>query len=369
MRYYLIAIIMAGLASSVGAEGLFSASRSIDVQRHTGLDLVDADKMLTSLRERNRRVIDVEVRLTTTCAPSEAALKAESCTTMPIFDLLSEPNPGGGRWIVNLAESDAQYAETWKSRSSEKYRLADIEPHSVYTYTRSGPVPKRVQFTSLWVQDAGRLAWASYSRLTSQGFSDKFRQHGDGQKMAVTDYETYELVGADCPRPTRYSPPMCVAAIFTRPPAGAKWAFLRNLSPQDYLDKKESYERSGFRTLLLNNQWNSIAATFLQQPDAGNWKSFARMTEAEYTKIAGDMRGQGYRLVDFEMGHQDLPNTKDISFGSIWYKPPPRSAPRQRCKSESVHRTAAADGSERRRPRRAIRTPRLPAAAASATPA
>lgn len=329
MRNFAIAAIIATLASSAGAEGVFRTSRSMDVERHAGLTLADADKMLTSLRERDRRVIDVEVRLTTTCATSEAAVNAQSCSTTPIFDLLSEPNPAGGRWVVNLAESEAGYAATWKSRSQEGYRLADIEPHSVYTYTRSGPLPKRVQFTSLWVQDADRLGWASFSRLTGQGFSDKFKQHGDGQKMAVTDYETYELIGADCPRPTRYSPPMCVAAIFTRPPANAKWAFLRNLSPQQYLDKKESYERGGFRTLLLNNQWDRIAATFVQQPDAENWKSFARMTEAEYKKTANEMRGDGYRLVDLEMGHRDLPNTTDISFGSIWYKPskPPTRIP------------------------------------------
>lgn len=326
MRYFVIAMIVTtSLASRAGAEGVFKALRSMDVERHAGLSLVDADKMLTTLRERNRRVIDVEVRLTTGCAPSEAALKAQSCSTTPIFDLLSEPNADGGRWIVDLADSETEYAETWKTRSKEGYRLADIEPHSIYTYTRSGPIPKRVQFSTLWVQNTERLGWYSYSRLTNQAFSDKFKQHGDGQKMAVTDYETYELQGADCPKPSQYSAPMCVAAVFTRPPAGEKWAFLRNLSPQEYLDKKDSYERGGFRTLMLNNQWGRIAVTFIQQPEASSWKSFARMTEAEYKRTAGDMRGEGYRLIDLEMGHQDLPNTGDISFGSIWYRPsPPR---------------------------------------------
>lgn len=325
MRHLLFAILLAAVAAPAAAEGVFRAGRSMDVERHAGLDLADADKMLTALRERDRRVIDVEVRLVTNCATTEAAVNAQSCSTSPVFDLLSEPNAGGGRWMVSLAETEAGYAATWKARSAEGYRLADIEPHSVYTYTRSGPVPKRVQFTSLWVQDADRPGWYSYSRLTGAGFSDKFKQHGDGQKMAVTDYETYELVGADCPKPTRYAPPTCVAAVFTRPPAGAKWAFLRNLAPQEYLDKKEAYARGGFRTLLINNQWGRIAATFIQQPEADSWKSFARMTEAEYKRTAAEMRGDGYRLVDLEMGHQDLPNTADISFGSIWFKPLPPS--------------------------------------------
>lgn len=330
MRYSAIAIVVStiALASSAGAEGMFKASRSMDVERHSGLSLADADKMLTSLRERNRRVIDIEVRLTSACAASasEADLKAHSCSTTPIFDFLSEPNADGRRWIVNLADSEAEYAETWQSRSKEGYRLADIEPHSVYTYTRTGPIPMRVQFSTLWVENTEKLAWYSYSRLTNQGFSDKFKQHGDGQKMAVTDYETYELIGADCPKPNQYGAPLCIAAVFTQPPAGEKWAFLRNLSPEDYLDKKDSYQRGGFRTLLLNNQWGRLAVTFIQQPEAKNWQSFARMTEAEYKKNAIDMRSEGYRLVDLEMGHQDLPNTKDVSFGSIWYRPPPQPA-------------------------------------------
>lgn len=335
MRHLLqiIALAVAGLGTGVDvAEGQFKPSHSLDIERHIGMSLSDAKKMVTSLRERQRRVIDIEVRPAIECTQTNQAVDDEACDTTPRFDLVSEPNPEDQRWLVTLAQSEATYAASWKEHSEAGMRLVDLEPHSVYTFTRGGPAPKRVQFSALWIESRQKLGWVSFSRLSSAAFSEKFKTHGEAQEMAVTSYATYELLGSDCPKPPGSRLPTCIAAVFTQPPTGERWAFFRNLTPDAYIEKKLAYEKAGFRTLMLNNQSGRIAVTFMAQPDAANWQSFARMSESEYKRTAATMRDKGYRLVDFEAGSLEPPNSQDISFGSIWFKPPapPARAPASR---------------------------------------
>lgn len=324
----LLVVGLAGLMTApLLAEGIFAPTRTGDTQLKRGLTEAEAKAAIISLREQNRRVIDVEVsNHSVDCGNSDAVLRAETCQTFLKYDLLSEPNPSGRRWDLNIGESPEIYAKNWKDNSAKGWRLMSLEPRSIYTFTRSGPHPKKVMFASLWVEDPARIGWVSFSRLTNAEYSAKFKEFAEGKQMVVTSYATYDLLGADCDKPSAYDAPRCIAVTFAKDPGARKFAFLRNLTPDAYTEQREKYEKGGFRTLLLSNR-AKMATSFIRNDSADEWKSFSRLSASEFDKTDQQMRQQGWRLTDFEAAQMN--GVADTNFngtriyGGIWFKPAP----------------------------------------------
>jgi hypothetical protein len=315
------------ISAPLGAEGLFSPARTGETQLKRGLTEAEAKAQIISLREQNRRVIDVEISShSTDCAKDDTYLKAESCDTILKYDLLSEPNPTGQRWDLNIGENPEAYAKSWKDNSAKGWRLMSLEPRSIHTFTRSGPIPKKVAFASLWVEDPARIGWVSFSRLTSAEFSSKFKEFAEGRQMAVTSYATYDLAGANCDKSGNYSQPRCIAVTFAKDPSNRKFAFLRNQSPDAYTEQREKYEQGGFRTLLLSNS-EKIATSFIKDDSAAEWQSRSRLSATEFDNTNQQMKAQGWRLVDFEAapmnGEKDAKFNGTPIYGGIWFKAGP----------------------------------------------
>jgi Bacterial tandem repeat domain 1 len=322
---------VAFLASPLGAEGIFTPSRASDVQLKRGLTEAEAKAAIISLREQNRRVIDVEVTAhSPDCVNIKGIENSETCDTILKYDILSEPDSGGRVWDLNIGESADDYAKSWKANSGKGMRLVALEPRSVHTFTRTGPLARKVAFASLWVDDPANIAWVSFSRLSSAEFSAKFKEFAEGKGMVVTSYATYSLLGAGCDKTGPYDTARCIAATFAKPPGDAKSAFMRGLTPEKYTSEREKYEKGGFRTLLLSNG-ERMATSFVKDASAGDWQSYSRLSAADFDKMEKDMRGKGWRLVDFEAaqmnGEKDANFNGSRIYGGIWHKPGP--APRR----------------------------------------
>jgi Bacterial tandem repeat domain 1 len=319
------------MAAPLAAEGMFAPSRTGDVQLRRGLTEAEAKAAIISLREQNRMVIDVEVTShSSDCAKNDTYLKSETCHTFLKYDLLSEPNPSGRRWDLNIGESPDAYAKSWKDNSAKGWRLMSLEPRSIHTFTGSGPLAKKVAFASLWADDPAKIGWVSFSRLSSAEFSEKFKEFAEGKQMAVTSYASYDLVGANCDKALNFAH-RCIAVTFAKDPGGRKFAFMRGLTPDAYTEQREKYEKGGFRTLLLSNG-EKMATSFIKDDSADKWESRSRLSAAEFDKTDQQMRQQGWRLVDFEAaqmnGEKDANFNGSRIYGGVWLKPAP--APRLR---------------------------------------
>ena len=220
---------------------------------------------LDSAKAKGYRPVDVEI----TSGPK------------PKYALIMRKNPEGVRWALHTTLTDSAFANKLETYRSQGFRLIDQE-----TYRRG----KKRYYAGLWIKNPKKLKWASYRRMTSEEYNEKYLTLKEQGLMPI-DADAYSLRGK-----LRFS------GVWVKQSEANDWAVRRNLSSDAFAKEFKSYQNKGFRLYDTESyrfkKRQYFAAIWVKEKSSPD-ECLSRLSHhAFHNKFL--FHDRGYRLVDVE---------------------------------------------------------------------
>jgi CubicO group peptidase (beta-lactamase class C family) len=206
-------------------------------------------------------------------------------------------NSDNRAWVSRANLTSDQFSDYWKEYTDAGMRLIDQDAY---------PVNGELRYAGIWMENKENLAWYSYRNQSSQNFSEVFDRLSNAGYMIV-DVEAY---------PNGDS--LLYSSIWVKNSEGLGWVELRNMTPQQYADKFDQYAEQGMRVVDLesytHNGQQYFAAIWLQNQGGRGWYAYRDMTAQQYSNRWYQLRDAGYRLIDFEIYNTPA----GIRYAGVW---------------------------------------------------
>jgi CubicO group peptidase (beta-lactamase class C family) len=158
------------------------------------------------------------------------------------------------------------------------------------------------------LEDQKNLSWRSNRDLTSEQFSQKFKDYRD-RGFLMIDIDAYPSGTA-----TRYS------MVWRKNTDGRGWAEHRDMNSERYNQRWTEYKNRGFRPLDVetyevgaNRRWAGI---WVENKENLAWKSNRNLTGERYGELFQERREAGFRLIDVEVYR----TANGLRYAGIWVK-------------------------------------------------
>lgn len=205
-------------------------------------------------------------------------------------------NTDGRAWEVRTKLTDSEFHTKWEEMKNSGFRPIDQECHTVNNVPYYG---------AIWIKNTENLQWASFRKLTSAEFSEKFDQY-KGQYIPV-DVDAYEVGGQ-----------LLYSVIWVENKNNLAWVEKRNIPQADFGSQFDEYSDKGYRLYSTEsyrrNGNQEYATIWVKEPKARRWAARRDMSSNWFHNYWTKYRDLGYRLEDIEVY-----NTSDgIRYAGVW---------------------------------------------------
>lgn len=168
-------------------------------------------------------------------------------------------------------------------------------------------VTTRIVSAGILIDEKG-LAWKSRRDLTSQQFSNAFKEYSKQGYMMI-DIDAYPSRNG-----IRYS------MIWRKNNDGRGWKEHRDMTSSGYRNKWKEYKAKGFRPLDIEAYQNGRklqwAGIWVKNKENVAWSSHRGLDSKAYGNLFKEKKQAGFRLADMEI----YKTTAGLRYAAIWYK-------------------------------------------------
>lgn len=204
-------------------------------------------------------------------------------------------NPDDREWAQFRNLTSDGFSEKWKEYADQGYRLIDQE-----TYMRDG----QRRYAGIWVENTESLAWASFRNMSRSTYQEKLDEHKD--RYMVTDVDAFQDGST-----TMYS------VIFVEQMPGTSWRVQSNLTGQEFSDlfaeMKDTHRVLDFDSYDTPSGQRYLAV-WIEEEQGRLWKERRDMDADGFWNYYHRYRDSGYRVTDIEVYETD----NGIRYGAVW---------------------------------------------------
>ncbi len=229
-------------------------------------------------------------------APKRQAVRRGATQT----DSFHDPKSVG--WYFRYRLSNNAYKNAWDTYKGRGQVPIDIETDRIGSNTR---------YSGVWQKNEDNRRWVSYRNLTSEGFSERWKEYRDKGYRPI-DQDTTVINGA-----VRYS------LVMVENKEGLKWVSNRNLTSAQFSENfnkyKGDYMPIDVDAVNVNGNMRYSIIWVENKPRTG-WVELRDMTPATYGEKFKQYSDQGYRVADLDC----YANTNgQLRYAAIWEKNKP----------------------------------------------
>ena len=192
-------------------------------------------------------------------------------------------NTDGRGWEVRTKLSDSDFSAKWEEMKNKGYRPIDQESHTLNGQQYYG---------AIWMDNKENLKWASFRKMTSEEFSQKFNEYKND--YIPVDVDAYEIGGS-----IRYS------VIWVENKDNLAWVEKRNIPQDDFGTQFDDYSGQGYRLYsseaYTRNGNQEYAAIWVKEKSPRKWYARRDMDDTWFHNWWLKYRDLGYRLEDIEV--------------------------------------------------------------------
>ncbi|MEO1043504.1 MAG: serine hydrolase [Pseudomonadota bacterium] len=207
----------------------------------------------------------------------------------------------GIKWVSSRDLTSAEFASRFERYSREGYMMIDIDAY---------PASGGTRYSMVWRENTDGRGWAEHRGLTSEGYSQRWRQYRD-QGYRPLDIETW---GTGSRR--RW------AGIWVENRENLRWASNRGLTHEAYGAQFAQRSQDGFKLVDMEAYRTSegmrYAAIWVENRDNRPWAQLRNMTRLRYQQEVDSRSARGFSVVDYEA--YDTPS--GLRYAAIWERKP-----------------------------------------------
>ncbi len=214
-------------------------------------------------------------------------------------------DPNSTSWYFRYGLSNNAYKNAWDTYKGRGQVPIDIETDRVGSNTR---------YSGVWQRNKDNRGWVSYRNLTSDGFSQRWKEYRDKGYRPI-DQDTAMVNGA-----VRYS------LVMVENKEGLKWVSNRNLTSAQFSENfnkyKANYMPIDVDAVNVNGNMR-YSIIWIENKSSTGWVELRDMTPNTYGQKFKQYSDQGYRVADLDC----YANTNgQLRYAAIWEKNKPGRA-------------------------------------------
>jgi CubicO group peptidase (beta-lactamase class C family) len=262
------AIILACLPFCLPAQGILDQP-SQDLAWESWRDMSEStyEAKLDDLKKKGLRPIDVEIQ--------GGSSRTYAC--------IWRKNSDSRGWEVRTKLKDSEFSTKWEEMKNKGYRPIDQEAHTVSGTT---------YFGAIWIDNKENLKWASYRKMTSDEFHEKFEELKG--KYIPVDVDAYDMGGQ-----IRYS------VIWVENKDNIGWVIKRNIPQADFGSQFDDYSGQGYRLYSVEgyqrNGNQEYATIWVKEAKSRSWYARRDMDGTWFHNYWQKYADLGYRIEDIEV--------------------------------------------------------------------
>lgn len=205
-------------------------------------------------------------------------------------------NSDNRAWEVRTKLTDTEFHDKWEDMKTKGFRPIDQESHNVLGTTFYG---------AIWIKNTENLKWASFRKMTSDEFSQKFDEF-KGNYVPV-DVDAYDIGGK-----------LYYSVIWVENKDNLDWVEKRNIPKDDFGKQFDEYSDKGYRLYSTEsyqrNGNQEYATIWVKEARKRSWYARRDMNETWFHNYWLKYKDLGYRLEDIEVYKTD----DGIRYAGVW---------------------------------------------------
>lgn len=277
----ILSIITLFFAPQLSAQGVLDQPAQ-DLSWESLRDMSEAsyEAKLDELKSKGFRPIDVEI------------LGGSSRTYACIW----RKNTDGRAWAVHTKLTDDEFSDKWEEFKNKGFRPIDQESH-----TLNG----KVYYGAIWMENKENLKWASFRKMTSEEFSEKFEENKS--KYIPVDVDAYEVNGK-----------LLYSVIWVENKDNLDWIEKRNILQADFGKQFDEYSGKGYRLYSIESyqrgDHQEYATIWVKEVKSRSWYARRDMNSTWFHNYWLKYKDLGYRLEDIEV----YKTSNGIRYAGVW---------------------------------------------------
>ena len=278
---FILMMILGCLAAPLFAQGVLDQPDQ-DLAWESLRDMSESvyEAKLDELKAKGFRPIDVEVL--------GGASRKYAC--------IWRKNTDGRAVEVHTKLTDAEFAAKWEELKNKGFRPIDQESHNLNGTTYYG---------AIWIENKEGLKWASFRKMTSDAFSQKFEEY-KGNYVPV-DVDAYEVGGT-----------LLYSVIWVENKDNIDWVEKRNIPQAEFGAQFDEYSGKGYRLYSTEsyqcNGDQSYATIWVKESKSRGWYARRDMNDTWFHNYWLKYSDLGYRLEDIEV----YQTSDGIRYAGVW---------------------------------------------------
>ena len=307
------------IVSPASAEGWVEPPIDGGTQLHRDLSIAGLNNLVTTLKEANRIIVDIEV---TPIGTNEAGQPCQgSLWWCAKFHVISTQNTDDLDWALIKYYELTDYADAWTAQRDSGKRLADLEIDKVIFRLPGTPLAKSANiFVGLFIDNPENTSWYSYAKLSQQEFNQKIREHVKDDGLILVDGGKYTEAKFSKPDDNsakhRY-------AVFLRDASNRKSVPAIALTNQEYQALREELVGDAYRPVWLSegegDQRIARDSSWLQDPGTAA-KVLTRLSAEQLSSFNTEFAAEGFTLIDVERTDSSRSSSSQQFWAAVWHK-------------------------------------------------